>query len=281
MSCYQCPNHCIECISGNTCTRCVRGRYGTQCENTCRDTCLECVSASDCTECIHGRYGQYCQLYCPLGCIDILCDKDSGKCSRGCRPGYYISGEDCSRCPDHCTRCSDSEYCTICDSGYYGTDCQSACPLTCQNQVCDKERGICTEGCKEGYFFNDTVCISCPQKCTGCTNQNSCTECKTGYWGDLCQQECPTSCLRCEGEGQCIIGKYTESLCICNRMVYVSNNNYPYSLVPSDIANNIYNHSPYERSPLNLYLFAYMICKIKTTSLLYMHNLTLDCFQNN
>ena len=206
-SCYPCPHDCTECPGPSTCQECVRGKYGTMCESSCRITCLDCVSDSQCTQCIPGRYGQYCQLNCPLGCIDILCDKDTGKCLEGCRHGYYISGEECRRCPEHCTRCLDSNHCTSCVSGYYGTDCQGVCQSSCQNQLCDKDSGSCIEGCIDGYFFEDNSCVSCPHRCAGCVDRYTCTECKTGYWGNQCDQDCPSNCLRCANGGQCISGR--------------------------------------------------------------------------
>ena len=208
-SCHQCPRHCTECSGPSTCTQCARGRYGSQCEIPCRKTCLDCVSDSQCTECIPGRYGQYCQLFCPLGCIDIVCDKISGECLDGCRHGYYNNGDYCSECPEHCTRCSDSNQCTGCVAGYYGTHCQSSCPTSCQEGLCDKERGFCTEGCIDGHFFENSYCFSCPHRCSSCVDINTCIDCKTGYWGLQCREDCPVTCLRCSNDGQCISGRYS------------------------------------------------------------------------
>ena len=207
-SCNQCPLDCADCLGPSTCTDCVSGRYGAQCETTCRDACLDCDSSSKCTECIPGRFGQYCQLYCPLGCIDIVCNKDTGKCLEGCRHGYYLNGDDCSRCPENCARCSDRHHCTTCLSGYYGTSCASTCPSNCKNQVCNKSLGVCTEGCTDGYFLDGNNCVSCPVQCESCADLSVCIECKTGYWGLQCEHDCPGSCLRCANDGQCINGKY-------------------------------------------------------------------------
>ena len=207
-SCHACPLYCTDCSGPKICTGCVRGRYGAQCEAPCRDTCLDCISDSQCTECMPGRHGQYCQLYCPLGCVDILCDKDTGQCLDGCRHGYYLSGVDCTDCPEHCTRCYDSNRCTGCIAGYYGTNCQSSCPSSCQNQVCEKTTGLCLEGCIDGYFSQNGDCISCPYTCSTCTELSACVECKTGYWGPQCQHECPMSCFRCGVDGQCISGRF-------------------------------------------------------------------------
>ena len=208
LSCLKCPTDCTDCTGPTECTGCVSGRYGVTCEATCRDTCLECTSSSYCTRCIPGRYGQYCELYCPLGCLDIACDKATGRCLQGCRHGYYLSGSDCNECPEHCARCSDSDYCTTCYSGYYGNDCTASCSSRCQNRLCDKQLGTCTDGCVDGYFLDGDVCVGCPVRCEACLGQSVCTRCKTGYWGAQCQENCESTCLRCSIDGQCISGRY-------------------------------------------------------------------------
>ena len=195
--CYDCPSRCTKCSDPTTCTECVRGRYGLECEYTCNTACTDCISSSQCTECIPGRHGTFCQFYCPLGCIDILCEKVSGKCTKGCRHGYYSSEDDCIKCPEHCAKCIDSVHCTGCASGYYGSICQQTCESRCLNQVCDKDFGNCTEGCEEGYYQSENNCFSCPDWCERCLDPNTCTKCKTGRWGPQCQHDCQGPCKGC------------------------------------------------------------------------------------
>ena len=205
--CHECPIYCTECSGPSDCTTCVPGRYGSMCENTCRHTCVDCLDFSDCIDCIPGQYGPYCQFYCPLGCINILCHKETGQCTKGCRHGYYQSGEECYQCPEHCTRCSDDSYCTGCVPGYFGAYCQIECPFSCKSNLCDKELGYCVEGCDVGYFDDGRTCVSCSTQCVSCLDKTTCIECKTGYWGPACEFSCPLTCTKCSKEGQCIFGK--------------------------------------------------------------------------
>ena len=222
-SCSDCPSYCTKCSGPYDCTECVHGRYGTTCENTCRITCIGCSDFSECIGCIPGRYGSYCQFYCPLGCIDILCSKDTGRCIKGCRHGYYQNAEDCVHCPEHCERCSDDSHCTACASGYYGSYCEKTCPVSCINQLCHKELGYCTDGCTEGYYSDAASCYVCPIRCRNCVDGQTCTECKTGYWGAVCQFDCPVKCTKCTKDGECIHGELCMSDFITNTKVPCQN----------------------------------------------------------
>ena len=210
--CSSCPTYCLKCTSYYTCTECVRGRYGTKCESKCRSTCQGCSGSTTCTDCIEGQYGSYCQNSCPLGCIDISCEKTSGMCVQGCIHGYYLSGDECNKCPNGCKRCINDTYCTECESGYMGSYCQSYCSISCKRNLCEKDSGICLEGCSEGFYAVGNSCSDCPYTCISCVDPNTCTECKTGYWGSNCQNHCPSECNRCTQDGQCLTGKY--NLCL-------------------------------------------------------------------
>ena len=205
--CYQCEEYCTKCSGPSTCSECVRGRYGPQCEYKCNNLCPDCVSSSQCTVCIPGRHGTTCQLYCQLGCKNIQCDKDTGKCIGGCRNGYYPDGDDCIECPERCITCSDSEHCSLCNPGYYGDYCQMDCGEGCKEQMCDRDTGYCIQGCTEGYYGNE-YCLRCPYMCKSCADEDNCIECKAGYWGQQCQHHCPDNCYRCTENGQCVDGRY-------------------------------------------------------------------------
>ena len=206
-SCSQCRSYCEDCVSYDNCTECDRGKYGIKCDGTCRSTCPTCKTYSDCNECIAGRYGTYCQSYCSKACIDILCEQSTGKCTLGCNHGYYLSGDDCIHCPVHCTRCTDASHCNACIAGFFGNVCETPCSKSCLNNECDKVTGECTSGCAEGYHLDGDTCRSCPYYCVSCLSQSICSECKTGYWGQACENSCPILCNRCTQDGQCIFGK--------------------------------------------------------------------------
>ena len=206
-SCSNCPAHCIKCDGPSVCTKCTPGRYGSLCENTCQSTCLDCVSSTQCTSCIRGHHGLSCEHYCPLGCIDIECDKASGQCIQGCRHGYFFGDGECTACPDTCTRCTGQSRCSYCVEGYYGTHCQYQCPSFCQNSLCDKISGVCLEDCIDGYFSDSDSCDVCPKNCFSCSEPMACTKCKTGFWGPKCQKDCPSACIACTSDGECLGGK--------------------------------------------------------------------------
>ena len=42
-----------------------------------------------------------------------------------------------------------------------------------------------------------------------CTDENTCTRCKTGYWGLQCENECPLDCVGCDERGYCTAGNVT------------------------------------------------------------------------
>lgn len=207
--CSGCPSKCVNCTDYFHCEQCIVGKYGEQCDSSCRSQCITCDTYDKCNECVVGRYGSYCNINCPKGCIDILCEKDTGKCSLGCIHGYYKTGEDCIQCPETCDRCSDPTNCTGCADGYHGSYCQLLCPDGCLNQACHQEFGYCSEGCSDGFYQDGTDCTKCPEKCMTCDDANTCTECKTGYWGPRCEANCPSTCNKCTQDGVCITGKLT------------------------------------------------------------------------
>ena len=127
---------------------------------------------------------QECQvLHCDPGyCFGSSCFK--------CNDGYYNQELNCHKCPDYCVTCFGSSQCEKCISGRHGSVCQFHCSLGCKNSTCSKDSGFCTEGCKHGYIMMSGNCQSCPRNCVGCAAIVACTECKEGFWGDVCQYNC-------------------------------------------------------------------------------------------
>ncbi|XP_055956404.1 multiple epidermal growth factor-like domains protein 10 isoform X2 [Patella vulgata] len=110
-----------------------------------------------------------------------------------------------------------------CNTGYYSTSSSTCQPCDkCLNNTCDATTGVCTDGCKDGYY--DDKCTSpCSDKCTNSrcyTNpsfsQPQCTDgCVGGYKGSYCQTSCPGNCRSCQQDG---------SSCIeCNQGWYGTN----------------------------------------------------------
>ena len=138
---------------------CIKGQYGSSCEFACPAPCIDCVSNDKCTECSYGRYGSACQLYCSIGCKDIICDQTSGQCTHGCTTGFYLSGDSCVSCPDHCIACNNGSYCTDCSAGFYGRTCELSCHEGCMDQLCFIDSGNCSHGCSEDYQYQQGYCI--------------------------------------------------------------------------------------------------------------------------
>ena len=63
-----------------------------------------------------------------------------------------------------------------------------------------------------GYYLDGSECLDCPQTCVSCTDDNTCTRCKTGYWGMRCENECPLDCVGCDERGYCTAGTCTVTI---------------------------------------------------------------------
>ena len=110
------------------------------------------------------------------------------------------------RCPEHCSKCENEHHCTTCQPGYFGSFCQYHCPESCADQLCNKQSGFCSDGCKDGYFERNLTCQRCPAWCVSCRDEEECYECQAGRWGTRCQNDCPDDCYSCTRQGQCIDG---------------------------------------------------------------------------
>lgn len=108
-----------------------------------------------------------------------------------------------------------------------GGKCDIPCYLNCKDGKCDKDTGICTEGCKPDWY-GDTCNRQCPSKCvTSCDQSVGCTNCQIGYNGPNCNpcdgntygKNCSLTCQNCDdcnivnGCGECWNGFYGD---LCN-----------------------------------------------------------------
>lgn len=202
--------------------------------------------------CNSSWYGTMCDRKCPQKC-ESFCDRDRG-CT-DCTAGYF--GSNCDQCSENtygkncsltCQNCNNNcdpvNGCIICATGFYGANCQETCPEGCRDRKCDKNSGICLNGCIDrymgdncnrncsiencatciisgssdvscascnmGYYMNYTYshCMKCPSNCITCENESKCTGCKPSFSGERCSDDCNKNCVDglCEINGTCTYG---------------------------------------------------------------------------
>ena len=236
--CGSCTDftHCISCIKshywGSVCekdcigcddycsndTGCMSeclGRYyrkynkslnGYECV-PCPESCKSCSNANQCTICETGKWGNACQYNCS-GC-NASCNIHDG-CTSVCLSGYYgiviNGGIHCKICPDNCVSCRDNETCEECRSGLYlpdDTNC-IVCPDKCLGNDCITHKGICTNGCLNGWTGHQCN-QECPAGCLLCEQFNSsyCSSCKIGFYGNSCENICSVHCKQNNGHNVC------------------------------------------------------------------------------
>ncbi|MCM1295125.1 MAG: hypothetical protein NC311_06260 [Muribaculaceae bacterium] len=181
-------------------------------------------------------YKQYCVrcgtgYWCPAGTTRYICDtgfykNGNGTCTKCpaeyycprdsnvsnlydyCAPGYYRTGNSCSKCDDdiECPggvqiKCSaglfahfngqclpysenDSGVSGDCHPGYYDTGSQClSCP---DNSICSSPDDF---QCRAGFYNNDGNCDICPANSV-CPESSSQITCMPGYWlnGNVCDK---------------------------------------------------------------------------------------------
>jgi hypothetical protein len=83
--------------------------------------------------------------------------------------------------------------CDYCKHGFYGSECKLDCSSNCMNVSCNKDSGKCNLGCKNDYS-GDMCCLN-NKNCLYCANTTVCRECKSGYFGQFCNQTCSDLCI--------------------------------------------------------------------------------------
>ncbi|XP_060592351.1 scavenger receptor class F member 1-like [Ruditapes philippinarum] len=130
-----------------------------------------------------------------------------------CSDGFYNFRDGqynrCKKCPPRCTAChnyNSAVNCVACTNpNRYGTDCSKNCSKGCLNSTCDKTSGACSckdnyngdlcDDCAEGKYEMASDCVmDCPQNCNRCISETNCTECKTGFFGNVCEFNCSRGC---------------------------------------------------------------------------------------
>eukprot|EP00049_Salpingoeca_infusionum_P000072 m.36951 g.36951 ORF g.36951 m.36951 type:complete len:930 (-) comp10056_c1_seq1:391-3180(-) len=187
---------CEENGSNRSCTSCVQGFSGADCEEPCDGINTHCSVLSnltchqessttivDCTSCDSGWFGTNCTQPCPgiSSCIEGACNQLDGSdlmCT-ACEPGFW--GSNCSQvceivgCQDGHTICNQTsgavEQCTNCTQGLLGDTCTidvNECNFEIDDPryPCHSTRGICTNtfgsyecSCRPGYAGDGAVCV--------------------------------------------------------------------------------------------------------------------------
>jgi len=173
---------------------------GMQCVNpdTVESYCAACEVDTQCT--------------CPDGYVvnrEGKCVKPACQTNNDCAAGKYC--ENAGKSDAECVPCQAGEPCPTCPTGYVSDgnggcklgctfDSASACVSGTSNcKTCSTSGGCytCTE-CKDGYYADNGVCVSCTQKfgdnCKKC-NPSKCITCSEGYTPDAYTGTCvPKAC---------------------------------------------------------------------------------------
>ncbi|XP_048773007.2 receptor-type tyrosine-protein phosphatase T-like isoform X2 [Ostrea edulis] len=80
-----------------------------------------------------------------------------------------------------------------CPRGWYGSSCQLSCPVNCNEGTCDPETGRCYRGCKSGYT-GDLCNENCPMGYHGADCRTRCGACGLGMPCDPRNGQCPNGC---------------------------------------------------------------------------------------
>nr|XP_034313036.1 multiple epidermal growth factor-like domains protein 10 isoform X2 [Crassostrea gigas]XP_034313037.1 multiple epidermal growth factor-like domains protein 10 isoform X2 [Crassostrea gigas]XP_034313038.1 multiple epidermal growth factor-like domains protein 10 isoform X2 [Crassostrea gigas]XP_034313039.1 multiple epidermal growth factor-like domains protein 10 isoform X2 [Crassostrea gigas]XP_034313040.1 multiple epidermal growth factor-like domains protein 10 isoform X2 [Crassostrea gigas] len=197
--------------------QCSQGTYGDQCDRECRN-CVgnRCDGYTGACErgCNIGWQGATCGAKCSTNCRENICDQNTGFCTVGCKPEWY--GEKCDRqCPSLCeSPCDRYLGCRHCQIGFNGPNCNPCdgkthgknCSLICQN--CNDCNNV--NGCRECFngFYGNLCEIECPKQCRNdiCYRQSGVCKggCKDGYAGTKCDTPCKDNCATCSTDAICI-----------------------------------------------------------------------------
>lgn len=228
--CRPCPTNCSECTS----TRCLSCHHdnvllpGGTCSYHCpvssykiaNKTCLPCHQS--CQSCVGPGYTN-CSA-----CASSQYKLMNGMCElvTTCDPHLYYDHRafECRSCHTSCAECRGKESvdCTACYPDWIQVDGHCV-----QNPRLRKD-------CPDDKYYNEELsnCSSCPNGCSSCSDDITCTHCQPGYFlqtrsvGEtteetvLCHTSCtggfyknstllqclpcPTSCVSCDSPSSCL-----------------------------------------------------------------------------
>ncbi|XP_062588648.1 protein draper-like isoform X2 [Saccostrea cucullata] len=159
----ECASVCVESCdrSNGHCSKCISGKYGPNCSESCSRNCKPagiCLQDGECQNgCLEGWSGPMCYQKCFDGNCNNLnytltpalceqCNGSKGECQR-CRSDYLLCADDLG----NCLKCDNGfGNCTECIKGRYGAQCKMNCSDHCIGKDCDFD-GLCTLGCEEGF----------------------------------------------------------------------------------------------------------------------------------
>ena len=240
-NCQSCADGFI--LEGNSCQPCKPGSYTTKC--TFCPTNGKCLSCEDGNYVNEFGYCTTCALNCKtcsssasnqcLSCLDeyileegecIKCEKNSVKtkcerCAKGdqcekCALTYFVNNKiKCESCSTNCKQCTTaaSTECTSCLNEYILVSKSCViCSITSTLTTCATcpTDGKCSS-CQESNYLNDFVCLACPLTCQRCSDENTCSLCKSGYTlttDNKCAQSLPNCNI--------ILGNDTTKCSSCN-----------------------------------------------------------------
>lgn len=103
---------------------------------------------------------------------------------------------------------------------HYGFTCSLECSANCLNHTCNNETGVCTYGCRQGFYGEqcEIGCDNCPSGCDIMTGQciGDCPASKFGrFCHKTCSQDCKNGCNKYTGScyDGCVPGKFGD---FCN-----------------------------------------------------------------
>jgi len=235
-ACEKCSDNCIKCES-DKCTQCDEG-FKIQ-DNLCvlkcslgymdqGDSCAPCVD-SNCDVCSPVNSCQTCNSKTYL--------TNSETCVTNCADGFFKNEEtrSCDKCDKGCLQCTGPKQCVECAEGLnmLNGQCLAECPvkmtplnrncvdctqascLSCEVgrpdkcTQCDSSNvlfeGQCLSECPLSTFRRRGECQDCESKCLNCTDENTCTKCRSEFFlnGHQCESKCPDGKTSIEN-GTCV-----------------------------------------------------------------------------
>ncbi|KCV70411.1 hypothetical protein H696_02752 [Fonticula alba] len=205
--CLPCEDSCAACWpddapgAGNrmVCRKCEDGWFLDKSIGACVLACPNGTTAigAECMRCKPGCAACYGEGdgQC-VACQEDLPVHWQGDCWASCPEGFYESGGTCVACHESCKTCAGAgaDQCTAC--GHFTS-------LTLA--------GTCVSTCPTGQFpaldmsWEGARCRPCGAQCDRCTNEDTCTECASGWFihSGVCLEECPPSTVSCAGQLAC------------------------------------------------------------------------------